>query len=151
MKIKRCICNALAVGMATTALTNISIAAQEQDAEVSVFEEIMVTARKRSEGLQDVPASIAAFSGPSMQQRGLPDLGSLAPAVPNFSYASAPGASDILIIRGLGTVGSGPHFEPAVGQVFNGFFASRSRLGRAAFIDVGQLEIPAWSSGRHHW
>ena len=44
-------------------------------------------------------------------------------------------------MRGLGTYGSGVHFEPSVGQVFNGYFSTRSRLSRTALIDVAQVEV----------
>ncbi|PCI48230.1 MAG: hypothetical protein COB49_06275 [Alphaproteobacteria bacterium] len=105
------------------------------------LEEIVVTARKRAESLQDVPASVQAYAGAAVQKEGYVDIGAMAASIPNFAYGSPPGASDVLIMRGLGTVGSGPHFEPAVGQVYNGFFASRSRLGRTAFVDLAQIEI----------
>ncbi len=133
----------MAALLGATAMATPAIHAQDAEEDDFFFEleEIVVTARKRAESLQDVPASITAVTGNTLQKQGTPDLTALAPSIPNFSYASAPGASDILIIRGLGTVGSGPHFEPAIGQVFNGYFASRSRLGRAAFIDVAQVEI----------
>ena len=65
----------------------------------------------------------------------------LAPYIPGFSYTPSPGASDLYFMRGLGTYGSGVHFEPGVGQVFNGFFSTRGRLGRSAFVDVAQIEI----------
>jgi outer membrane receptor protein involved in Fe transport len=44
-------------------------------------------------------------------------------------------------MRGLGTFGSGAHFEPGVGQVFNGYFSTRGRLGRSALVDVAQIEV----------
>lgn len=105
------------------------------------LEEVVVTARKREESLQDVPVSVQAYSGDAIQSQGIADMQSLAPSVPNFSYSQAVGASDVLIMRGLGTVGSGPHLEQAVGQVFNGFFTTRSRMGRAALIDLAQVEV----------
>ena len=105
------------------------------------LEEIVVTARKREESLQDVPISVQAISGDEIRERGLFDIGSLAPYAVNFQYAQAPGASDLLIMRGLGTYGSGVHFEPSVGQVFNGYFSTRSRLSRTALIDVAQVEV----------
>ena len=37
--------------------------------------------------------------------------------------------------------GSGVHFEPGVGQVFNGYFSTRGRLGRSALVDVAQVEV----------
>ena len=105
------------------------------------LEEIVVTARKREESLQDVPISVMAISGDFIEQQGLVDFQALAPYTPNFNYGQSTGASDFLIIRGLGTVGSGVHFEQAVGQITNGFFTSRSRLGRTVLIDTAQVEV----------
>ncbi len=103
--------------------------------------EIVVTARKREESLQDVPISVQAISGDVIESQGLVDFQSIAPYTPNFNYGQSTGASDFLIIRGLGTVGSGVHFEQAVGQITNGFFTSRSRLGRTVLIDTAQVEV----------
>ena len=105
------------------------------------IEEITVLARKRAESLQNVPISVQAVSGEEISSQGLYDLAALAPYTPNFSMVQAPGASDLFFMRGLGTYGSGVHFEPSVGQVFNGYFSTRSRLSRTALIDVAQVEV----------
>ncbi len=112
-----------------------------QIAGAQALEEIIVTARKREESLQDVPISVQAFSGEEITEQGIVDLQMLAPYTPSFSYTPSPGASDLYFMRGLGTFGSGVHFEPGVGQVFNGFFSTRGRLGRSALVDVAQVEI----------
>ena len=106
-----------------------------------LLEEVIVTARKREESMQDVPISVQAFAGDSIAEQGIVDIQALAPYTPNFSYANAAGASDLLIMRGLGTLGSGVHFEPSVGQQFNGYYSTRSRLGRTAFMDLAQVEV----------
>jgi iron complex outermembrane receptor protein len=105
------------------------------------LEEIVVTARRRAESLQDVPISVQAISGEQIAEQGLIDLASLAPYTPNFNIVQSPGASDLIFMRGVGTYGSGVHFEPSVGQVFNGYFSTRSRLSRTALIDVAQVEV----------
>jgi iron complex outermembrane receptor protein len=105
------------------------------------IEEVIVTARKREESLQDVPISVQAFTGEEIAEQGIVDLQMLAPYTPSFSYTPSPGASDLYFMRGLGTFGSGVHFEPGVGQVFNGYFSTRGRLGRSALIDVAQVEV----------
>ncbi len=118
-----------------------SILIPTQSATGADLEEIIVTARKREESLQDVPISIQAISGDQVAEQGIVDLQQLAPYTPNFSYIQAAGASDLYFMRGLGTFGSGIHFEPSVGQVFNGFFSTRSRLGRSALVDVERVEV----------
>lgn len=107
----------------------------------AALEEIIVTARKKEESLQDVPISVQAIGGDQIATQGIVDLQQLAPYTPNFSYIQAAGASDLYFMRGLGTFGSGIHFEPSIGQVFNGFFSTRSRLGRSALVDLAQIEV----------
>ena len=84
----------------------------------ATIEEVVVTARKREESLQDVPISVQAFGGEQIAQQSIIDIQALVPYIPGFSYTPSPGASDLYFMRGLGTYGSGVHFEPGVGQVF---------------------------------
>lgn len=109
--------------------------------EANALEEVMVTARKREESLQDIPISMQVYSGEVIAEQGIVSLQELAPYTPGFSYTPAPGASDLYFMRGIGTFGSGVHFEPGVGQVFNGFFSSRGRLGKSALVDVARVEV----------
>lgn len=116
-------------------------AAQAGPAEENEVAAIVVTGRLRNETLQDIPVSVTAVKGEELQSGGIVDTQVLAQVVPNFKYAVNVGASDNLFVRGLGTVGAGPQFEPAVGQQINGVVFSRSRIGRAGFLDVGQVEL----------
>ena len=104
------------------------------------LEEVIVTAQKRAENLQDVPIAIAAVTGDSIRSAGISKMEDLAPSIPNFQFAEAVSGSDNMFMRGIG---SGPNFgfEQAVGQVVNGFFFGRSRFGRATFLDVERVEV----------
>ena len=108
---------------------------------IAQIEEVIITARKRAESLQDVPLAVSAINGDSIQKEGLPDLQAVALSIPNFHQTEAVVSSDIFIMRGVGTAGSNISFEQAVGQVFNGFFYGRSRFGRAMFLDLERLEV----------
>ena len=135
---------AISISLSVACITAIAIPfalLPAQFASAEALEEIIVTARKQEESLQDVPISIQAIGGEQIAEQGIVDLQQLAPYTPNFSYIQAAGASDLYFMRGLGTFGSGIHFEPSVGQVFNGYFSTRSRLGRSALIDVAQVEV----------
>ena len=59
------------------------------------IEEVVVTARKRAESLQDVPISVQTIGGERIAEQGLVDIQQLAPYTPNFSYIRAAGASDL--------------------------------------------------------
>ena len=112
-------------GVSAAAIASTLLITPAQIAGAQALEEIIVTARKREESLQDVPISVQAHSGEDIAQQGIVDLQMLAPYTPSFAYTPSPGASDLYFMRGLGTFGSGVHFEPSVGQVFNGFFSTR--------------------------
>lgn len=134
------------VGTALAAVLSVPAIAQdsvvdEQANEAADSNTIMVLGRLREETVQDIPASVTALAGEGLQQRGIIDVEQLANIVPNFRYTTNAGPSDNLIIRGIGTVGSGPQFEPAVGQQLNGVALTRSRIGRAGLMDVGQVEV----------
>ena len=106
----------------------------------AMLEEVMVTAQKREESLQDVPIAISAVTGAAMRSEGITNMQSLAPSVPSFYFSEAVSGSDNMFMRGIG---SGPNygFEQAVGQVLDGFFFGRSRFGRATFLDLERVEI----------
>jgi len=104
-------------------------------------DEIVVTGRLKQESITDISASVIAISGAELQEKGIVDLQLLQNSIPNFRYTTNVGASDNLFIRGIGTIGSGPHFEPGVGQQLNGVAYTRSRFGRAGLIDTAQVEV----------
>ncbi len=71
-------------------LTSVSALAQEAAAEdESGLSEIVVTAQKREQNLQDVPAAISAFSGDDLQMRGINQTSELMGTLPNLQVTSA--------------------------------------------------------------
>ena len=125
----------LPAGLGLLAMCLISLSARAE-----LLGEIIVTAQKRDENLQDVPIAVFVVSGDSIRAGSISRMEDLAPVVPNFQFAEAVSASDNIFIRGIGS-GINFGFEQAVGQVVDGFFFGRSRFGRAAFLDLEQLEI----------
>ena len=107
----------------------------------AVIEEVLVTARKREEGLNDVPIAITAMSGDMIQQSNLSDIAGLADQLPNFSFGEAFTSSDRFAVRGISTNGTNVGFEQAVGFNVDGFFFGRSRFGQTMFLDLERIEI----------
>ncbi|TNE36081.1 MAG: TonB-dependent receptor [Alphaproteobacteria bacterium] len=66
-------------------------------------DEIMVTARKRAESVQDVPLSIQAFSGEDLERQGLQNLEDYANSIPGLTYSSWQPGSAIVVFRGVTT------------------------------------------------
>lgn len=67
-----------------------------------MLEEVLVTAQKRVESLQDVPISVSAVQGQKIKDAGIPDMSALADYVPNLHIAKASVNTNIYM-RGVGS------------------------------------------------
>ena len=101
--------------------------------------EIIVTARKRSERLQDVPLSIAAVSGQTMQEQGVRKIEDLQTKVPNLKMTET-GIGSNIAIRGIFS-GVNQGFEQSVGTYIDGIHYGRAQQSRAPFLDVQRVEV----------
>ncbi len=105
----------------------------------AVLEEIIVTAQKRAESLQDVPISVTTLGGEKMQQVGIKKIEDLQQFVPNLQMTET-GISTQVYIRGIGT-GNSQGFEQSVGQYIDGVYYGRQQLIRAPFLDLERVEV----------
>jgi iron complex outermembrane recepter protein len=102
------------------------------------LEEIIVTAQKRSENLQDVPISVVAISAQQIKDAGITDIRNLAILTPGLTVTSE-GNETITTarIRGIGTVGDNAGLESSVGVNIDGVYRPRNGV---AFGDLGEIE-----------
>lgn len=118
-------------------------AADQQDAsrpnENAPEGDVIITARKRSERLQDVPLSVAAVSGQTMQQQGIRKIEDLQTKVPNFKMTET-GIGSQIAIRGIFS-GVNQGFEQSVGTYIDGIHYGRAQQARAPFLDVERVEV----------
>lgn len=128
---------AFAILVAAAGLLPTSGVAQDQ-----IFEEIIVTARQRSESLQDIPAAISAVSADMLERLALNNLEQVANVVPNLriSYGSS-GASSQVFLRGIGTGAGSAGFSSAVGLVIDGVHYERGRWIQQGYFDLEQIEV----------
>jgi outer membrane receptor for ferrienterochelin and colicin len=117
----------------------VSIATHSLSAGAQQLEEIIVTAQKRAESLQDVPISVSAIQGEKIQDAGIPNMAALADYVPNLHIADAPVNTNIYM-RGVGS-GNNQGFEQSVGMYIDGVYMGRGRQYRAGFLDVERVEV----------
>ncbi|MGJ8668783.1 MAG: TonB-dependent receptor [Oceanococcus sp.] len=106
-----------------------------------VIEEIVVTAQKTQESLQDVPISISALSGKFMQENGIGDLVEASLYVPNVRVEFTSPSSPQVFIRGFGTNTFNPSFEPAVGLVQDDIFFGRGTYFTQSMYDLERIEV----------
>ena len=103
------------------------------------LEEIIVTATKRAEGLQEVPIAISVMSGQEMSAKGLTKMEDLSMYMPNVHVAEA-SAGTQMFIRGIGS-GVNYGFEQSVGTFVDGVYFGRGRSARGKFLDIERVEV----------
>lgn len=108
--------------------------------------DIVVTARKREERLQDVPISVSVFERSAIERDGIFGVDSLLQRVPGATFAiTGPAFSREVMMRGVGS-GRGINAEPAVGYYRDGFYSVGGNLGgralnRMDLFDVERIEV----------
>lgn len=114
--------------------------AQEQSA---TLEELVVTARKREENLQDIPLAVSAFSADALEARGVRSVTGLASAVPNVAITGqADGDFDTnIIIRGISSSARNVGFESSLGVYLDGVFMGRTSGFDQELADVTRVEV----------
>lgn len=105
----------------------------------AVLEEVVVTAQKREERLQDVPVSVTAQSGEQLRAGNLVELETFSMQTPNL-HISESAIGDKLFIRGIGS-GINPGFEQSVGTFSDGVYYGRSLQTRAQLFDIERVEV----------
>ena len=111
-------------------------------AETSI-EEIIVTATKREESIQEIPIAVSAFSGQDLEQRGVVDMYGLQEVAPSVSVYSSNSTSNggTFRIRGIGTTGNNPGLEAAVGTFIDGIYRSRAGIAFNDMVDIERIEV----------
>ena len=134
----------LAVAIATPAMAQEQ--AQADNASSGGIQEIVVTAQKRAENVQDVPIAISAFTAGALQERAVGDVSALSGITPNVTLdASTPfsGSSSVLgaTIRGIGSSDFAFNIDPAVGVYLDGVYLGRSIGANQDLLDVERIEV----------
>ena len=126
----------LKLALAVAAVLPATALAQER-----TLEEVVVTATKRAESLQDIPIAVTAFTGEQMEAAGVKDIRDIAGQTPGLQIKSRGETEGAVFIRGIGSVAPGIGADPAVGIYIDGLYASRGTNATAAFFDVERVEV----------
>lgn len=116
----------------------------QQDAETLVaLEEIIVTARKREETLQDVPIAISALTGEQLLARGIDQFDEVLPSISNASQSGgiAGGLQGLISIRGISTLVRFVGLETGVGFYLDGVYVGRPESFNQDLIDIKRVEV----------
>tara|TARA_R110001592_G_scaffold363372_2_gene686295 strand:- start:173256 stop:175763 length:2508 start_codon:yes stop_codon:yes gene_type:complete len=119
----------------------IGLSAQPVSAQNSLaLEEVVVTAQKREESLQDVPISIQVVSGNQILEQGYRDMKDVADFLPNVEISK--GFQPSITVRGISTGTFNTTFEQAVATFVDGVYRGRpNAVSDSALMDVDRIEI----------
>ncbi len=121
----------LAVAAAVSAMSA-SVSAQQ-------LEEVVVTATKRAESLQDVPISMLAVDGESIREAAITKMEDLTNSLPAVTVVPNP-IGNFIFIRGIGS-STNQGIEQSVSMFHDGIYMGRHQLSRAPFMDLERVEV----------
>jgi iron complex outermembrane receptor protein len=104
------------------------------------LDEIVVTAQKRAENLQETPIAITAVTGDELRELNRDDIASIAAQTPSLAYSEAGGESQIYI-RGVGSNLFSVGADPSIATNLDGVYLGRSNMGLGQFLDVERVEV----------
>ena len=118
----------------------LAIATASSGAYAAQLEEVIVTAQKRAQSLQDVPISMTAVSGQKMDDAGITNFEALSEFVPNLSITEN-AVNTIISMRGI-SVGANQSFEQSVGVYVDGVHYGKEPADfRTGLFDLQQVEV----------
>lgn len=132
----------LLAGIAITAST----AAFAQDATAQPpaddggLQDIVVTAQRRAQTLQEVPVAVSVMDATTIADQRISSIEGLTTAVPNLVVTRSP-YQPVIAIRGLGSGGGSRAFEQSVATYVDGVYAGRANQFMNPFFDVERVEI----------
>jgi iron complex outermembrane recepter protein len=130
--------------LVTTGMSGFAAPAFAQDAAgEEIGGDIIVTARRRDEALQDTPIAITAIATAQIDSKGAVNMGDLQGAAPNLliTQQNSGAAAANLSIRGLTFADIEKSFDPTVGVVVDGVFLGTSTGQFFDFFDIAQIEV----------
>jgi iron complex outermembrane receptor protein len=116
-------------------------AAAEPQPTVVGLEEVVITAQKRQQSLQDVPLSVSAFSGDMLKEGRMADIRGIVDFTPGFSGKTEDGFTDALSMRGIATNDFGIGGDPSVAMFVDGIWSGRTGGVMTAMYDVERAEV----------
>ena len=120
-----------------------TVAAAPVETSAGGLDDIIVTAQRRRESVQDVPIAVSAFSAESLESKGITNTLGLIGQIPNMfgSNNTGLGSANAYYIRGLGNTETIATFDPPVGTYVDDIYMSRQNGNNFSFFDVERVEV----------
>lgn len=111
-----------------------------ESAQTTGLQDIVVTAQRRSERMQDVPIAVSAITAADAAARGVTDVRALSSSIPNLSIGQNATQANIFL-RGVGSQASNPNSETSVGIYIDGVYIAAPVGNLFAFNNIERVEV----------
>ncbi|RUO29586.1 TonB-dependent receptor [Aliidiomarina soli] len=115
--------------------------AQTEPEATEEIERIMVTTQRRTQAIQDVPATISAYSGELLEELGIVELDVLSDITPGLVIQEQSPNNPGFVIRGITSDSGSAQAAPRVSIFYNGVDISRSRGSYFELFDIERVEV----------
>jgi len=129
---------AISIGAITAALAMPAISQQNSGA---TLEEVVVTAQKRDQSLQDVPLAITVLGAADLERINAQDIKDIQFSTPNLTVDGSNAVQQSFGIRGISDFSRNPGYDNRVGVYVDGVWVGRSTASNQAAIDIQSIEV----------
>jgi iron complex outermembrane receptor protein len=134
------LCGAALGGL--SALPNTALAQDNAEPAADNMPVIIVQARRQNETLQEVPVTVTAIGGETLQRYNIDQVADVVSRVPTLNVqVGGSGSGGQLSLRGVGSSNISAAFDSAVAFEYDGVIVSSMRLVQAGFFDVEQIDV----------
>jgi iron complex outermembrane receptor protein len=139
----QCLSGVIGSALLTIAFVPTTTVAQDQAEADVVIDEVVVTAARREQNLQDVPIAVSAITGDDLALRGAQDITDLAETIPSLTLEPSRATSTTLtaFIRGVGQQDPLAGFEPGVALYLDDVYLARPQGALLDIYDVERIEV----------
>ncbi len=117
------------------------VTAYANDAKPLAVEEVVVTAQKRSQSLQDVPIAVQAVTADTMRQNGISTLSDMSSISPGFKIADTQSTFKVSALRGVNSYGFGFGVEESIPFYLDGIYLGNGFEMLGDLLDIRQVEV----------
>lgn len=131
------------------AWSNVAAAQDAARSGQTVVGEVVVTARQRTENVQDVPITVSVVSSEEIQRIGADQVGELTAVVPNINFMASTQYRNSFkpMIRGLGNMDVEQSFEPSTAVYVDGVYQGRTDMANVGIFDAESVQVAKGPQG----
>ncbi len=141
MQLNRLILSLAGAGLCSIGVSSPAQAADTAAAPSANLEEVIVTAQRREQRLQDVPIAVQVVSADAIEKVAAEDIAQMSRFVPGLIVSDDSPTQPHYQLRGIGASDFGVGTDPAVGVYVDGVYAARSGASLLAFNDIERIEV----------